>query len=101
MTRPKTAQIAARLPAPPAKAGRTTLQWRAATRDAGRQRRRQGPEPARMTTHDIVLRGGRVIDPQTGRDHIADVAISGASIAEVGDALTPGAVDIDVTGQVV
>ncbi len=54
-----------------------------------------------MTSPDIVLRGGRVIDPETGLDEIADVAISAGRITEIGDALGPAALDLDVTGQVV
>ncbi len=54
-----------------------------------------------MTSHDIVLRGGRVIDPETGRDEIADVGISGGRITEIRDSLAPAALDLDVTGQVV
>ena len=54
-----------------------------------------------MTSPDIVLRRGRVIDPETGRDEIADVAISAGRITEIGDAIGPAALDLDVTGQVV
>jgi Amidohydrolase family len=54
-----------------------------------------------MTSHDIVLRGGRVIDPETGRDEIADVAISSGRIAEVGGTLAPATLDLDIAGQVV
>ena len=54
-----------------------------------------------MTSPDIVLHGGRVIDPETGRDEIADVAISAGRITEIGDAIGPAALDLDVTGQVV
>jgi hypothetical protein len=54
-----------------------------------------------MTSPDIVLHGGRVIDPETGRDEIADVAISAGCITEIGDAIGPAALDLDVTGQIV
>ena len=54
-----------------------------------------------MTSPDIVLHGGRVIDPETGRDEIADVAISAGRITEIGDAIGPAALDLDVTGQIV
>jgi Amidohydrolase family len=54
-----------------------------------------------MTPPDIVLHGGRVIDPETGRDEIADVAISAGRITEIGEAMAPAALDLDVTGQVV
>ncbi len=54
-----------------------------------------------MTSPDIVLRGGRVIDPETGRDEITDVAISAGSITAISHALPPAAVDLDVAGQIV
>jgi Amidohydrolase family len=54
-----------------------------------------------MSSPDIVLHGGRVIDPETGRDEIADVAISAGRITEIGEAMVPAALDLDVTGQVV
>ena len=55
-----------------------------------------------MTDFDVVLRGGRVIDPESGLDAVRDVAITGDRVARVGAAaLPPGRQDIDVTGQVV
>ena len=53
------------------------------------------------TDHDIVLRGGRVIDPETGLDAITDVAISGSRVTGTGAGLAPGTVDLDVAGHVV
>ena len=37
-----------------------------------------------MADFDLVLRGGRVIDPAAGRDEITDVAVAGGKIAAVG-----------------
>ncbi len=54
-----------------------------------------------MPTFDVVLRGGRVIDPETGLDVVADVAIVGRRIAEIGPALASASVDLSVTGHVV
>jgi dihydroorotase-like cyclic amidohydrolase len=55
-----------------------------------------------MTTgHDIVLRGGRVIDPETGLDAVADVVVSGGRIAFIGNGAAAAAADLDVAGQVV
>ena len=57
-----------------------------------------------MSEHDIVLRGGRVIDPETGLDAVADVAITGATISAVvpgGSADLHGRVEWDVSGRVV
>jgi N-acyl-D-aspartate/D-glutamate deacylase len=48
----------------------------------------------------IVLRGGRVVDPETGLDAIRDVAIDGRRIAAVGESLQNGTV-VDVSGFVV
>ncbi len=52
---------------------------------------------------DLVLRGGRVIDPESGLDAVRDVAVAAGRIAAVGTGLTAGAgrVDVDVAGQVV
>lgn len=51
---------------------------------------------------DLVLRGGRVIDPASGLDGIADVAIRGDRIAAVGRELPgPTLESVDVRGQLV
>jgi Amidohydrolase family len=50
---------------------------------------------------DIVLHGGRVVDPASGLDAIRDLAVTGARIGEIGDRLPRGSVDIDVSGLVV
>lgn len=49
---------------------------------------------------DLLLTGARVIDPATGLDGIADVAIAGDKIAAVGPSLhaVPRAKTIDLTG---
>ena len=57
-----------------------------------------------MSEHDIVLRGGRVLDPETGLDEVADVAITGATISAVvpgGSADLHGRIEWDVSGRVV
>src|ERR1700756_13722 len=54
-----------------------------------------------MAGYDVVLRGGRVIDPESGLDAVRDVAIAGDRIAAVGTGLPPGRQEADVTGQVV
>ena len=51
--------------------------------------------------YDVVIRGGRVMDPETGRDETADVGINGASIARISAAPLDGARVIDATGLVV
>jgi dihydroorotase len=52
---------------------------------------------------DMLLRGGRVIDPATGRDGIADIAIRDNVIAAVEPSIPPATARqvIDVTGKIV
>jgi N-acyl-D-aspartate/D-glutamate deacylase len=58
-----------------------------------------------VTDWEIVLRGGRVVDPETGLDEVRDVAVAGGRIAAVAPGLAPAlaaaAADLDVAGQVV
>jgi dihydroorotase len=49
---------------------------------------------------DLVLSGGRVIDPAQGIDAVMDVGFEGGRVAEIGGALS-GAVVRDVSGHVV
>lgn len=50
---------------------------------------------------DVVLTGGRVIDPETGFDDIADVGISGGKIVSIGIDSVEAAQVVDVAGHVV
>jgi dihydroorotase len=53
-------------------------------------------------TYDLVIKGGRVIDPSLGLDAVRDVAIVGGRIATVEANLTADATDtIDARGKVV
>jgi N-acyl-D-aspartate/D-glutamate deacylase len=54
-----------------------------------------------VATYDVVLRGGRVIDPESGLDGVRDVAIAGDRVVAVGTGLPPGRQEADVAGQVV
>jgi N-acyl-D-aspartate/D-glutamate deacylase len=54
-----------------------------------------------MAGFDVVLRGGRVVDPDSGLDAVRDVAIVGDQVARLGPGLPPGRVELDVAGQVV
>ena len=54
-----------------------------------------------MSDWDLVLRGGRVIDPESGLDAARDVAVAEGRIAAVGVRLAPGRVEVDVARQVV
>jgi N-acyl-D-aspartate/D-glutamate deacylase len=54
----------------------------------------------------LILRGGRVVDPRSGTEQVADVAVEGGTVVAVGADLSPsrGAEDpavVDVTGLVV
>jgi len=54
-------------------------------------------------TYDLLIKGGRVIDPSLGIDAVRDVAIAGSRIAAVEDNIAPeGAADmIDARGKIV
>jgi Amidohydrolase family len=54
-----------------------------------------------MSGPDVILRGGRVIDPESGLDEISDVAVAGRQVVEIGNALGPAPVELDVAGLVV
>ena len=56
-----------------------------------------------MAGHDIVIRGGHVIDPASGRSEVIDVAVSGGKIAAVEAGIDAGAAGevIDAAGQFV
>ena len=51
-------------------------------------------------SHELVLAGGRVVDPESGFDRVCDVGIDGDSVTEVGDRLD-GATTVDVRRLVV
>lgn len=53
------------------------------------------------TNYDIVLQGGRVMDPETGLDAIRNVGIRGDRIVEISAATLSGQEVIDVSGLVV
>jgi cytosine/adenosine deaminase-related metal-dependent hydrolase len=54
-----------------------------------------------VTDCDLVLRGGRVIDPESGRDEIADVAVADGRVVDIGTGLGPAPAEVDVAGHVV
>ena len=51
--------------------------------------------------HDLVVRGGTVVDGYGGPRRVADVAIDGGLISAVGANLGPGREEIDATGMIV
>jgi hypothetical protein len=54
-----------------------------------------------MPRFDLVVAGGRVIDPETGLDQVGDVGIRGGSIAAVGPEPLAGETRLDASGLVV
>jgi dihydroorotase len=61
-----------------------------------------GMPGARAATYDLVIKGGRVIDPSLGIDAVRDVAVSGSRIAAVAENITADAAEtIDARGKVV
>ncbi len=53
-----------------------------------------------MSDWDIVLRGGRVIDPESGLDQVRDVAVAQGRVAQIGNGLRPARAECDVAGLV-
>ena len=56
---------------------------------------------SQQTTFDLVIRGGRVIDPETNLDAVRDVGITGGRIAAVSSGPLAGTAAIDARGLVV
>jgi N-acyl-D-aspartate/D-glutamate deacylase len=52
-------------------------------------------------TYDVVIRGGRVMDPETGLDAIRDVGIRGETIVAISEMPLQGSTVVDATGLVV
>jgi len=52
-------------------------------------------------TYDIVLQGGRVLDPESGLDAVRDVGIAGKKVAAVSNRRLRGKVEIDAAGLVI
>ncbi len=59
--------------------------------------RRQGSQ----VMHDLVIRGGTVVDGKGGKPYEADVAVDGGMIAYVGPDAGPGKEEIDAKGLLV
>lgn len=60
-----------------------------------------GAEAAGPERYELVLRGGRVMDPETGRDQVADVGVSEGVIARISTEPVLGARILDARGLVV
>ena len=50
--------------------------------------------------NDLVLKGGRVVDPSQGLDKVTDIAFTGGKVAAIGDGLA-GKDTRDVNGRIV
>ncbi len=62
------------------------------------------PLPPTLTaqdSYDIVLSGGRVMDPETGLDAVRNVGIRGSEIVAISEDPLTGEIVVDVTGLVV
>src|SRR5689334_14543409 len=57
--------------------------------------------PALSQTYDVVIRGGRVLDPETGLDAVRDVGITGQKIARISESPLTGKQTIDAHGLIV
>src|SRR6185436_1944675 len=51
--------------------------------------------------YDLILKGGRVVDPSQNIDRVTDVAFTGGKVAKVGNDLTGAAEVRDVKGYIV
>jgi dihydroorotase len=57
---------------------------------------------ARAATYDLLIKGGRVIDPSAGLDGVRDVAIAGGRIVAIeADIMGDAADTIDARGKIV
>jgi predicted amidohydrolase len=54
-----------------------------------------------MSDWDVVLRGGRVIDPESGFDAVADVAVADRRVVQIGAGVPGAPTDVDAAGLVV
>src|SRR5258708_36949913 len=50
--------------------------------------------------NDLVLKGGRIVDPSQALDKVTDIAFAGGKVAAIGDGLT-GKDTRDVAGKIV
>ena len=53
-------------------------------------------------SYDLILKGGRVIDPSQNLDRVTDVAFAGGKVAKIGDGLSDASADVrDLSGFIV
>jgi dihydroorotase len=62
----------------------------------------RAPNALAQASYELIIKGGRVIDPSIGIDAVRDVAVSAGKIAAVAPDITAGAADtIDARGKLV
>jgi dihydroorotase len=62
----------------------------------------RAPNALAQTSYELIIKGGRVIDPSVGIDAVRDVAISAGKIAAVAPNITESAAEtIDARGKIV
>ena len=54
-----------------------------------------------MSAHDLVIRGGTLVDGNGGTPVVADVAVDGGLVTEVGPDVGRGRREVDAAGAVV
>jgi N-acyl-D-aspartate/D-glutamate deacylase len=59
------------------------------------------PAPALAQSYDVVLRGGRVMDPESGLDAVRDIGIRTGRIEAISESPLEGSEVVDVSGLVV
>ena len=72
-----------------------------AAQQASQPASQQVPQPAATQQYDLVLEGGRVIDPETGLDEVRNVGIRDGKIASISAAPLSGRRVIHAAGLVV
>jgi N-acyl-D-aspartate/D-glutamate deacylase len=60
-----------------------------------------GPVASQQATYDVVIRGGRVMDPETGFDRVANVGILAGRVAAISEVPMTGRREIAARGRVV
>src|ERR1700740_704656 len=74
---------------------------RPVSRPADRALRALTPFPGNNMAYDLILKGGRVIDPSQNIDRVTDVAFSGGKVAKVANDLAGATEMRDVKGYIV
>ena len=68
---------------------------------AGGEQQPAAPAPATVESYDLVIAGGRVIDPESGLDAMRHVGIREGAVAAISESPLTGAATVDAAGLVV